>query len=113
MPPNIANGRMHWRKKWKVQRDYYALLDTMQAAGQIPAPPDHPIRRPVLTSLMLCGARHDHDNAVARHKWCLDWLATRGYIVNDKHLDWHSFPEQDVKRRERYEIHLTLWERAA
>ena len=113
LPPNLANGRYHWRKLARLKKDYYADLDARQSAGLIPPPPERPMRRPLLESVMLCGAKHDADNAVSRHKWTIDWLATRGYIENDRALEWHSFPRQDVKRRESYELKLTLWERAA
>jgi hypothetical protein len=59
---------------------------------------------------MHLGAMMDHDNALRRHKWPLDWLKTRRYIVDDSpaHLNWKSFPEQRVKRDGNYRIDLTL-----
>ncbi len=57
----------------------------------------------------------DVDNALRRHKWILDWLKTRGYVVDDspKHLEWVSFPEQRVKRDGNYRVELTLTPLAA
>lgn len=113
MPPNMANGRVHWRAKHRARRDYMNRLDELQGAGVIPAPPLSPLARPILSSVMHVGAKHDLDNAVARHKYALDWLQTRGYIVNDRELEWHAFPRQIVKRGQDYRLELTLIERAA
>ena len=114
MPPNLANrasGRSHWRWLHREKKTYLAHLDALQACRRIPPPPEVPMQRPLLSSTMHVGAKNDADNAVARHKWPIDWLATRGYIENDKHLDWHAFPVQVVKRGVEYRLELTLMER--
>jgi len=111
MPLNIGNGSHgHWATRDNQRKAYLRTLDTLQAAGKIPAPPSKPFERARLDSVMYLARQMDPDNAARRHKWVLDWLRTRGYIVDDspKHLEWVSFPEQRVKRRDMYEIALTL-----
>jgi len=51
----------------------------------------------------------DYDNAIARLKWCVDFLVERGLILSDtdKVLEWEK-PEQHVDRKHpRVEIELT------
>jgi hypothetical protein len=87
LPDNVANGRMHWRAKASRKKAYYALLDIFQGAkGMIPEPPAMPLTKPVAEITMRTARAMDHDNAHARLKWVLDWLQTRGYIVNDRDL---------------------------
>ena len=116
MPLNIGNGSHgHYMVRHKQKLAYWKALDTMQAAKLIPAPPATPLDRVTLDSVMHLGAMMDHDGSVRRHKWILDWLKTRQYIVDDspKHLTWVSFPEQRVKRDGNYRVDLTLTTRAA
>lgn len=113
MPLNIGNGSHgHWATRDKQRKAYLKALDMLQAAQRIPPPPPEPFGRVKLDSVMHLASMMDHDNAVRRHKWALDWLRTRGYIVDDspKCLEWVSFPEQRVKRTGEYSIELTLME---
>jgi hypothetical protein len=52
----------------------------------------------------------DADNAMARHKWVIDWLQKAGYIVNDRYAKWTDLPTQVVKQGQEYRIELTLTE---
>jgi hypothetical protein len=116
MPPNASNrasGRGHWRTIHREKKQYMALCDALQSGGMIPPPPEVPFRLPLLSSTMHVGAKHDLDNAVSRHKSAIDWLATRGYIVNDRDLEWHAFPRQIIKRGAEYRLELVLTERAS
>jgi hypothetical protein len=108
MPLNIANARMHWRVKANARRAYYSTLDTMLAAKLLPPPPQSPIAHPRIASVMTLGNKMDHDNAMARHKWPCDWLQRRGYIANDKDLEWAGLPTQRVTRSSPSKITLTL-----
>lgn len=116
MPRNIGNGSHgHWAVRDKQRKAYLSALDQLQGAGMIPPPPPKPFARARIDSVMHLANMSDHDNAMRRHKWPLDWLRTRGYLVDDgpKHLEWVSFPEQRVKRDGNYRIVLTLHELAA
>lgn len=110
MPLNLANSRMHWRAKHREKLKYWETLDIMAVVGQIPMPPPEPLNKVTVTSHMILGASMDDDNAMARHKWVLDWLKTRGYIEDDKRkcLTWGSLPAQEVSRKTSSEIILTL-----
>lgn len=110
MPPNLANARMHWRAKHREKRDYWMILDSKLAWKDIPKPPRRPFPNATIASTMYLGAAMDQDNAMARHKWALDWLVSRGYIADDrkKCLTWTGFPEQVIKRDGNYRLVLTL-----
>lgn len=110
MPENLGNSRMHWRVKHNAKVAYFDTLDTMQAAKLLPAPPATPMASARIASVMYLGAKMDADNAMARHKWTLDWLQGAGYIRNDRELVWSGVPEQVVKRDGNYRIELTLTE---
>lgn len=116
MPDNINSNksRTHWRARDRLRKEYFARLDDWQGAGLIPAPPRTPFVKATIRSLMQLGNLMDDDNAVARHKVALDWLKTRGYIMDDRRkcLKWEAFPDQIVKRNGEYSITLTLTEAA-
>jgi hypothetical protein len=111
MPPNLTNrrsGGSHWRTIHREKKAYQATLDLLQLAGKIPRAPDLPPARITLRSTMYLGAHMDVDNAMARHKPLCDWLATRGFVVNDRDIHWLAFPTQIVKRGQDYRIELDL-----
>lgn len=117
MPANLTNaasGRSHWRVKHGEKQKFYSVCDLMQKAGLLPPAPEQPFSKVVLSSVMYLGAHMDDDNALARHKSVLDWLKTRGYLVEDrkKNIRWAGLPEQVVKRKQQYAIEITLTEEA-
>lgn len=111
MPPSLANASgqsRHWRSIASAKKRYYRQLDELQLINRIPAPPATPIGKATVAIVMQLGARMDVDNAAARCKWPLDWLATRGYLENDRLLEWAGMPVQDIKRRAAYAIAFTF-----
>jgi hypothetical protein len=104
LPDNVANGRMHWRAKATRKAAYYAILDTHAFAKWLPKPPAVPLVKPVAEITMRTARAMDHDNAHARLKWVLDWLQTRGYIVNDRDLRY----QLENKTAPRKEVGITL-----
>ncbi len=110
MPPNLANSRMHWRVKHREKLAYWATLDRMQLTRVLPPPPAVPWPHARLTSTMTLWAAMDDDNAMARHKWALDWLVTRGYLAGDtrKCLTWTGLPQQIVTRKTPPTLSLAL-----
>jgi len=112
MPPTLTNsGRGRSRQWWALHAEkkrYWRQLDERQTAGLIPIPGKRPIGRATVRSTMTVAARNDDDNAVSRHKWVIDWLATRGYLVNDRLLRWSTFPEQIVRQTDEPMIELTI-----
>ena len=124
MPEPITNasGRSrHWRVAHSAKRKFWALLDAMTGIPEgtafigaqsflVPRPPVVPLSRAAIRSTMYLGGAMDDDNAMARHKPLLDWLKTRGYLVDDrkKNIVWESLPTQVVKRDGRYRIELTV-----
>lgn len=115
MPPNLANARQHWRVKLNAKQDYWARLNLMQAAGAFPEPPRPTPARSEIHARMFLGAQMDHDNAMARMKWLLDWLVANYYIADDspRALEWEGLPEQVVKRDGNYRVEVTLTPLAA
>lgn len=110
MPLNLANSRMHWRKRHREKVAYWDTLDMMRVLKHLPPPPKRPLSKARITSHMVLGAPMDQDNAMSRHKWVCDWLQERGYIADDraKCLTWTGFPEQRVSRKEPASITITL-----
>jgi hypothetical protein len=89
LPINIGNSRTHWAAKFKAKKDYWTLCDLMLMAKRLPARPAQPYPRARMTAAIHHTQPTDADNREARLKWALDWLKTRGYIVDDSdaHLD--------------------------
>lgn len=114
MPPNLTNsgrGRSrHWRSAHREKTAYWAQLDLLLAAKQIPRPPAAPLTKATLRSVMYLGGAMDDENAAARHKIAIDWLKKRRFIVDDrrKNLRWEAFPEQVIRRDGNYRLVLTL-----
>ena len=110
MPPNLANSRMHWRVKHKAKVRYWELLDNLSLMKQIPYTT---LRgRVSVSSAMTLKARMDQDNAMARHKWVMDWLTTRAYWADDsdRYVHWTGLPTQTISRKLESTITLTLTE---
>ena len=101
---------MHWRVKHKAKLAYWHACDVALMLPGAPRKPAVPFQRATLTSTMHLGAAMDTDNAMARHKFTLDFLTSRGWIADDRRtcLTWLGFPEQVVKRDGNYRLVLTL-----
>lgn len=85
LPENLGNHRLHWAVKNKRKLAYFERLDLLVMAKENPKP----IARwgkAEAEIQMRTWRQMDQDGAHARLKWCLDWLQTRGYVENDKHL---------------------------
>jgi hypothetical protein len=101
LPPNMANGRMHWRAKDRKRNEYFEACDEWKNSSVVPSPPSRPIAFAELRALLTLWNPMDDDGAMARIKWSLDWLVTRGYLAGDsrKHVRWHSVPDQQIDRK--------------
>jgi hypothetical protein len=115
MPPNLTNGRMHWRTLHRKRTEFYAACDAKQLTGELPPPPTIPFLRATASVTMYLGSEMDDENCAARTKWCFDWLKTRGYILDDrrKNLYRSGFPVQRIKRDKNYRVEVSLTELAA
>lgn len=109
LPPNMANGRDHWAKKNKRRKWFNADCDIRALTGQLPDPPKAPFQRATIRATLYVWDLMDHDNAMARMKYAVDWLVSRGYLVDDSpaHLTWEGLPEQVIDRKHR-KLVLTL-----
>jgi hypothetical protein len=110
LPPNLANARMHWRVKHAEQARYVRLLDSLLTVQRLPMPPEEPWSHGAVEALLVLGNHMDHDNAMARLKWPLDWLVRRGYLEDDgrRHLTWQGLPHQLLTRKAPPSLHLSL-----
>lgn len=114
MPETMLNSgagkSRHWTAKGRAKKAYYKALTARVQAGLIPAAPSPALGVVSVTSTMFLGARMDADNAMARHKWPLDWLQRNGYLHNDKLVEWTGVPSQVVRRGQDYAIRLEFRE---
>jgi hypothetical protein len=103
---------MHWRTKDRERRNYFDLCDYRQGVGVIPAPPSEPLPFAELFASIVSMRRMDPDNRMARVKWSVDWLVTRGYLAgdSDEYVRWAGVPIQSVVDRRRFvgEPHVTF-----
>jgi len=97
LPPNMANKRWHWRVKERERRIYNEQCDIWEAMHEKPVAP---LSGVTVSASIETWALMDDDNALARLKWAVDWLVTRGYLLGDsrKHITWAGIPEQVVSR---------------
>ena len=109
LPPNLANGRMHWRVTNARRREYFEAVDMLALIKRIPPPPPMPFPKVTIAITLYLGAFMDDDNALSRCKWPIDWLVRRDYIAGDarKHCRL-SIPNQKVKRNGVYAVELIV-----
>jgi hypothetical protein len=114
LPINLGNSRLHWRTKDRKRKEYIETCDEWQNASVIPAPPAQPPARVRLYAVITNWALMDDDNAMARVKWSVDWLVTRGYLAGDsrKHIRWVGLPDQIVNRKAAASVTFTITEAA-
>jgi len=109
LPPNMGNYRGHWHRKNRQRVSYLSACDECQMYGSIPSPPRSPLALVELRATLYMGNHMDDDNALARLKWPVDWLKTRGYLVDDRRKHCRmTIPEQVVKRNQEYRVEITL-----
>ena len=103
LPPNRANRRRHWRTEKKEHDDYF--LACLVRYGK---KPKRTFEKARIKVKAYTHQTMDTDNLMARLKHAVDFLVTRGYIVDDKpkHLEW-DMPTQAVDRKnQRIEVWL-------
>lgn len=120
MPPLITNAggqrSRHWRALEREKAEYWDALDfvalgwTGGPGYRMPPVPATPLERAVVSSHMTLGGAMDDDNAIARHKWLIDWLVGAGYLASDRRtcLRWAALPTQTVTRKTPALLRLTL-----
>ena len=71
--------------KHREKKAYWKRCDNLMYFPDFPlAPEDGPMEGVTISATWYVRNLMDEDNAVARLKWVLDWLKTRGYIVDDR-----------------------------
>lgn len=108
LPANVANLRVDWRQRNRLRQVYYADCDRLQLAGLVPPPPDAALTAVGVHAHFRVGNRMDPDNMRARCKWALDWLRTRGYIVDDKSQVVRRFTDSQEIDRKAPGLEITL-----
>ena len=100
IPTNLANARLHWTAKNRLKKAWYRGADERVDAGLVPNRPVEPLTRARVQAHFCTHNRMDRDNLAARCKWILDWLVTRGYLLDDSDqvLDW-QMPSQEIDRK--------------
>lgn len=115
LPINIANGRMHWRAKDVARGKYMEccrLAYHAQPSLQVMASmlKLYPAAGASLKFALHLGRQMDHDNALARCKWPVDFLVAQGLLQDDspKHCAM-SIPEQVVTRdKSKHRLEITI-----
>ena len=95
LPPNLANSRMAWQAKHQAKKAYWRQCDNRVTLGEV-AKADRRLPLAYLYADVYLGRPMDPDNLVARLKWTIDWLVTRGYLEDDDavHLRFAEHPRQ-------------------
>lgn len=114
LPPNIANGRMHWRTKDRKRQAYMTHcyifgMDTRPAVLNAAGKPELPFPKALIAVKVYLVQKMDADNLMARLKWPIDWLVSDGWIADDgpDYLEWVGMPTQAIDRKApRVEIEL-------
>ena len=102
LPPNLANGRMHWAEKGRKQAAYVNGCDR-----RYPVDPALTLPKAEAVITLYVHQTMDRDNAFARCKWTLDWLVRRGYVVDDSPDCLRLEVRQEVDRKnQRIEVSL-------
>lgn len=86
LPVNTNSKGSHWAGRHYRRKAYWEQLDNLVTLKQNPGAPRAPWTRAEATVEMRTYRTADTDNCHARLKNVLDWLQTRGYIVNDRDL---------------------------
>ena len=103
LPPNLANGRMHWRTKDRKQGLYRteALVWLVWGVNAGRVRPRRPLTRASLSATLYVFSRMDYDNLVGRLKWTVDFLVQDGWIVDDSPavLEEPWLVQQEIDRK--------------
>lgn len=108
LPANLGNARMHWAAKHRSRNSYWEILDNRVLVGMLPKRPSTPFERVWLSGEFHHTHATDHDNRMARVKHVLDWLTSRGYIVDDSDAHVEYGPIRVVKARTMADRKLVL-----
>ena len=103
LPPNLGNGRFHWRKKHRLEKEYalsaFVPIYNLGLKGRR-------FNHITVVPTLYCGNRMDVDNAVARLKWAIDALVDQQVIPDDTpdHLTYRftgpgGGPMQHLRRK--------------
>jgi len=109
-PPDVGgNARKNWRTTLKGKKKYLAECDERQLLGLVPPPPAKPISLCRIATHFRTHCTLDWDNACARQKYPLDWLVTRGYLLDDSPKVIPACPivTQEIDRKNK-QIEITI-----
>lgn len=110
VPPDIGNERGHWAVRNRRRQNFFGDCDDRQLFRLLPPPPPQPFESVEITAHFRLWNEMDADNLRARLKHALDWLRTRGYIVDDRAKNVRlAAVTQEIDRKDRG-LELTLEE---
>jgi hypothetical protein len=99
LPPQKGNARGNWRASHFSRKAYWQQCDNTVTLRRNPRAPATPWEVATAVVEMRTFNPMDQDNAEARLKDALDWLQSRGYVVNDRHLTYSLTQRVDRKNR--------------
>ena len=107
LPPNMANARMHWARKHRLQKMY-----RLRCTAYHPDRPDAPIVPATVSATLYVWNMMDEDGAVARLKWPIDWLVYRDILANDDPASMTLGKVAQVIDRKNQRVELRILPRA-
>lgn len=108
LPVNLANCRLHHMVKYRKKKAYWADLDMLLMVKRLPPPPETPWQAVHITFDWYVWNKMDPDGRDARKKWIIDWLRTRGYIIDDReeNVDYTDLPQTVDRKSQRVELQI-------
>lgn len=112
LPPNRNRAKNSGSWAWNAaKKTWNANADVASMRKGFPRKPDTPYTSITVSAKLVMPAAMDEENAFYRASKCpMDWLKTRGYIVDDsrKVVTWRGLPEQLIGRKEPPRLEMTI-----
>ena len=97
LPENRANRWAHWGARYAKRKKYWARLDLLVTLRRNPRAVRRLAKAHATVAVWTWKAISDKDNATARTKDILDWLVSRGYLVDDIGVTYQRGVGKDKK----------------
>ena len=110
LPLNRANRWQHYMARHRTRKELWRNLDTRVTVKRLPRPPLKPWERAHAVIEVRTWRRADVDNCTSRAKDLIDWLVSRGYVVDDGPLHLSLSIRATAAPRKQIGVTVTLTE---